>query len=125
MGKLRMGRSVKLGVCFGFGLGAAAACTVQGQVAGVASAPVPNASSPATAAAAAPTRAPVVLASGQGYPNGIAADDTRVYWANCKGGDISTVPAFGGSVTKVVSGLHPRHLRVDQANIYWTDSDPT
>jgi hypothetical protein len=62
---------------------------------------------------------PMVLASGQLNPNGIALDATNVYWAN---GSMNKVPKSGGAITTLGSPGYSVATAVDASNVYWTDS---
>ena len=65
---------------------------------------------------------PVVIASGQAAPHGIAIDATHVYWANSGDGTIHKAPIGGGTDTVLVSGqMKPENVVVDSKYVYWTD----
>lgn len=61
---------------------------------------------------------PVVLASGQGTPQGIAADATHVYWSTED--TVKSMPLGGGPVTVIASG-QPRAggIALDATSVYW------
>lgn len=66
---------------------------------------------------------PVVLASGQDGPAGIAIDSSRVYWTNIRSGTVMTVSLGGGTPIALASGQDlPRQIAVDSAYVYWTNS---
>jgi hypothetical protein len=70
---------------------------------------------------------PVVLASGQDSPTGIALDATYVYWTNNAaasdagtGGSVNRVAIAGGSVSVLASVSFPNAVSVDTNNAYFT-----
>jgi hypothetical protein len=65
---------------------------------------------------------PVIIASGQAAPHGIAIDATHVYWASSGDGTIHKAPIGGGADTVLVSGqMKPENVVVDSKYVYWTD----
>jgi hypothetical protein len=65
----------------------------------------------------------VVLASGQDFPLGIAADSSGVYWMNGLPNDtISKVALKGGTPQAIASNqCNPSAIVLDAARIFWTD----
>ncbi|MGA9654616.1 MAG: SUMF1/EgtB/PvdO family nonheme iron enzyme, partial [Polyangia bacterium] len=63
----------------------------------------------------------VVLASGQGYPEGIVVDSTNVYWMAAGDGTVMKVSKSGGAPTTIVSGLSADigTFAIDATSIYW------
>lgn len=68
---------------------------------------------------------PIVIASGQNEPTGIALSETHVYWSNRGDGEIVRCPLSGcGDVPPevVVSGIfRPMGVSVTETDIYWID----
>jgi sugar lactone lactonase YvrE len=63
---------------------------------------------------------PVVLASGQGGPRGVAVDDKSVYWANQYDGTVVWAPKDGGAVFKLAGGQSsPYDVATDGVKVYW------
>jgi hypothetical protein len=73
---------------------------------------------------------PVVLASNQPSPSGIATDATNVYWANSglsiNDGTIMKVPLNGGTPTTLAVGQASPggSLAVGGTGVYWSNSSP-
>lgn len=69
--------------------------------------------------------APIVLASGQHIPGGIAVDTANVYWTNgWSVGDVMKIPLDGGTPTSLASGqIAPGKIAVDATSVYWTTND--
>lgn len=67
--------------------------------------------------------APVVLASGQESPRGLAIDATHVYWTTSSPtGAVKKVAKGGGAETSLATGQNdPRRVAVDGANVYWSN----
>jgi sugar lactone lactonase YvrE len=64
---------------------------------------------------------PVVIASGQNEPSGLALDATNVYWVNFGDGSVRSVPKAGLAVTTYVAGGAPgNNVAVDSQFAYWT-----
>ena len=86
-----------------------------------------NTGSIARLSKAAITAAPVVLATAQNKPRGLAVDATSVYWSNAgTGGTTGSVMKCartdGAGLTALVSGLmNPRELAIDPSYVYYTD----
>ena len=63
------------------------------------------------------------------YADGIAVDDTAVFWIASNGpaaptGAVMRMPKAGGPVQQLVTGLeHPWSIALDDAFAYWTDED--
>lgn len=74
-----------------------------------------------------PAGAPVVLASGQSAPMGVAADGTHVYWTNLTGGEVQQCPAGGctAPVTLAAGNSSPSFVAVDGVNVYFTNQGGT
>jgi hypothetical protein len=65
---------------------------------------------------------PVVLATGQNSPEGLAVDDTSVYWTTSDG-NVMKVSIDGGSPTTLASGQRaPSGIAIDANNVYWVNS---
>jgi hypothetical protein len=66
-----------------------------------------------------------VLASGQSFPNGIAVDDTSVYWTNsAKDGGVMKINVGGGTPEALADNLgQPFGIAVDDTSVYWTNQD--
>lgn len=65
---------------------------------------------------------PVVLATGQSGPHGIALDATHVYWTNL--GSVARVPKSGGAVEILASvGQNNEVIAVDDQFAYFADGD--
>jgi len=61
------------------------------------------------------------LAQGEGAPQGIAADDEAVYWANNQSGEIRKFTHVGGVVTTLAAGeFTPTVLAIDGTNVYFS-----
>jgi hypothetical protein len=69
--------------------------------------------------------AATLVASGLGFPAGIAVDTTNVYWTDNFAGTVMKAPLAGGTPTVIASGTFgqnfPFGIAVDQSNVYWTD----
>ena len=69
--------------------------------------------------------APVLIASGQMNPTGVAVDGKSVYWANSGGGTIvkCALSGCGGSPPSVLAKAQSRPfvVLVDPRAVYWTD----
>ncbi|HZI13745.1 MAG TPA: hypothetical protein VE153_25430 [Myxococcus sp.] len=66
---------------------------------------------------------PVVLASDQAAPWGVALDPTHVYWTALLDGTVCRVPRAGGEVEVLARGQHgPRGLAVTGDALYWLSS---
>lgn len=65
---------------------------------------------------------PVVLATGQSGPHGIALDATHVYWTNSTNGTVMKLPKIGGAPSPVALGqVQPWSLVVDATDVWFTD----
>ena len=64
---------------------------------------------------------PVTIASGVGWPTGVAVDSTAVYWADGTGGTINEL-RFGEDVPTVLASNQegPYGIAVDSTSLYWT-----
>jgi len=61
------------------------------------------------------------LAHGEGMPQGIAADDEGVYWANNQSGEIRKLSHADGIVRTVVAGeFTPTVLAIDETSVYFS-----
>lgn len=66
---------------------------------------------------------PVVLASDQAAPWGVALDPSHVYWTALLDGTVCRVPREGGAVEVLARGQHgPRGLAVTRDALYWVSS---
>lgn len=55
-------------------------------------------------------------------PEGIAVDNSYVYWVETNAGTINKVPINGGAVTTLATGLDdPQRIVVDTNRVYWTE----
>lgn len=67
--------------------------------------------------------APVLVADGLAYPNGLATDLSNVYWTNRGGGTVQSLPltAKKGDAPKTLATaqLAPGAIVVDDAAVYW------
>lgn len=69
--------------------------------------------------------APVVLASGEITPRGVAVDDREVFWASEDGGEIRATTKTGGQGVRLVARAHrggPRDIALDYSTVYWTET---
>ncbi len=66
---------------------------------------------------------PLLIASGQKNPTGIAVDGTMVYWANSGDGTVVKCPLAGcqGNPISVGKGSAPFSLLVDGNSVYWVN----
>ncbi|WP_437674535.1 DUF5050 domain-containing protein [Sorangium sp. So ce131] len=63
-----------------------------------------------------------ILADGQTYPLGIAADAANVYWTSQDQGTVMKVSVDGGEVVAVATGQDsPRGIAVDATHVYWVN----
>jgi hypothetical protein len=71
--------------------------------------------------------APILIASGQANPAGIAVTATDIYWGNEGSGTVVKCPLSGcaGGTTPVFSGGAPFFVRVDATNVYWNNGFST
>lgn len=64
------------------------------------------------------------LAQGEGMPQGIAADDESVYWANNQSGEIRRFTHTGGLITTLAAGeFTPTVLAIDETSVYFSALD--
>ena len=67
--------------------------------------------------------APIVIASGQAQPRGVAVDPNRVYWVNRGDGTVRAARWNGTETTVLVpNGISPNAIAVDQDGITWTEA---
>ena len=68
---------------------------------------------------------PQTLAANQNLPNGIAVDDTNIYWTDYSGGTVmkmAKTPVDGGAPVTLASGQDgPLGIAVDATSVYWTN----
>ncbi|SRR5579883_300551 len=66
---------------------------------------------------------PIVLASNQGHPSGIALSPTNVYWTNnSPTGSVAMTSTAGGAVTTLASDQNsPIGISIDASNAYWVN----
>jgi hypothetical protein len=63
---------------------------------------------------------PVMIASGQGDPQFIAIDASKVYWTNHSSGDVMSAPIGGGSATPLATGQSaPTNIAVGARGVFW------
>jgi hypothetical protein len=61
------------------------------------------------------------LAQSEGMPQGIAADDQSVYWANNQSGEIRKLSHSSGVIITLVAGeFTPTVLAIDDTSVYWS-----
>jgi hypothetical protein len=66
---------------------------------------------------------PVVLASLQNEPEGLASDGTNLYWTSEYDGTIMAVAVGGGDPVQFAGGQSsPGAIATDCANVYWTNA---
>lgn len=67
--------------------------------------------------------APIVLASGQQDPRGLALDQTHVYWTDVSGDAVRRVSKEGGTIEELATKQSsPRDVFVHGDYVYWTNS---
>jgi hypothetical protein len=69
------------------------------------------------------SRCLVQLASGQGFPMGLAVDSTNVYFSGFQVPGILSVPIAGGAPVTIDPLATETALALDAVNLYWVDSD--
>jgi hypothetical protein len=76
--------------------------------------------------ACAPDICPVILASGQRHPYGIAVSGSTIFWTNDSddpGGSVARVPVGGGSIVTLAKTVgRARGIAADAKSVYWSDS---
>lgn len=66
---------------------------------------------------------PVVVATSQGQPRGVAVDTSRVYWVNRADGTVRAAKWSGAEATVLVpNGVSPNAVAVDADGVYWTEA---
>jgi hypothetical protein len=62
-----------------------------------------------------------MLVSGEANVQGLAVDDTHVYWSSFVGNAIKRILKGGGAIEVVSAASDPRTLAVDSADVFWAN----